>query len=285
MHSFRSCSTALFFLRLFRRLSFGLFTIISWDRYRALRYPLRYPHSSSRIRWNISLLLIPFLVYGTLYSWGLGGEFELATWNDEVGMCELTTLTNVLKGRILVIVSHIYPVPLLGLIVYFYVHIFLQHRASIKHPVHRELLRRTLVGLQIHSHVTKSHYLSPKYIPSISSRTTPGRSKSYPGYVATRNNRNDLINLMERGKQFKIAVSLLAVITFNCVSWLPQCIHQLLLILNMVTEARPLTTGVLCCFLYSAVCLNALIYSARCRDIKDAMRSCVLSSCLTPYIC
>ena len=74
---------------------------------------------------------------------------------------------------------------------------------------------------------------------------------------------------LERRKQFSVAISLLAVIMFNLVTWLPYCINYLTLTLDVVERVKPLASAIMYSFLYSSVGFNTIIYSSRCRDIKE----------------
>ena len=74
---------------------------------------------------------------------------------------------------------------------------------------------------------------------------------------------------LERRKQFSVAISLLTVILFNLVTWLPYCINYLSLTLDFVDRVKPLASAIMYSFLYCSVGFNTIIYSFRCRDIKE----------------
>ena len=77
------------------------------------------------------------------------------------------------------------------------------------------------------------------------------------------------IGELERRKQFSVAISLLTVILFNLVTWLPYCVNYLSLTLDFVETVKPLASAIMYSFLYLSVGFNTIIYSSRCRDIRE----------------
>ena len=313
LHCLKSCTAALFFLVLLSRVSFVLLTVISWERYSAVRHPLRYRLTYSRFRWMSSWLLFPLLTFGSLYLSGVGEHLEVARWDDQMGMCVLVTLQKVPEAKVLGAISLIFPITPLGLMAYCYTYIFRLYRQKMKRPVHRELLKRAAkLSLNLHNiHKNKkidegtlenqsrsllssdralrlsvpcelkdsrmrnsknsddSDILPNRLSPDApSSDSIPPRKNSWLICLWKKIEVKQIIDAIEQKTQFRVAASLLAVIVFNLLTWLPYCINYTRLTLGLVDRVQPLDAAVMYSVLFCSVCFNTLIYAATCRDIK-----------------
>lgn len=74
---------------------------------------------------------------------------------------------------------------------------------------------------------------------------------------------------LEKRRQFRVALSLLTVIGWNFVTWLPYFATYFMLTLDLIEETSPVVSAVMYLFLYSAAGFNTLIYASRCTDIKE----------------
>ncbi|KAL5270015.1 hypothetical protein ACHWQZ_G003484 [Mnemiopsis leidyi] len=336
LHYLKQCTAALYVLGLLSRLSFVLLTVISWERYSAVRFPLRYRLSYHRFWQMMAWLLVPLVLFVALYTWGVSKDLGRTRWEEEVGMCMLVEFKKGMEIKIIETTSLLFPFPLLAVMTYCYAYIFKEYRRHIRHPVQRAVHReeakasmhscgsscqslhklasgdsnnifrvlpgtspcvglrqevRSLVGPSPrplscssvgHTRAIKCRSLSPTAARDI--KLTLGRELSLSSIRRDRSKSlhvsseprvhsaeqlDQYIGDVERRKQFSVAISLLAVIMFNLLTWLPYCINYLTLTLDVVERVKPLASAIMYSFLYSSVGFNTIIYSSRCRDIKE----------------
>ena len=74
---------------------------------------------------------------------------------------------------------------------------------------------------------------------------------------------------LEVRKQFVVALSLLTVIGWNFITWLPYFSTYLMLTLDVIEAASPIVSAVMYVFLYSSTGFNTMLYAARCPDIRQ----------------